>query len=223
MLFRRFAGAVALLSSIAACGGNALQPADGGDAPPERPPAYRGDAPAERPPLAAPSMHRPVAVVCPTDRPAATCMHVTPGAAPVNGGNCTNDGDCTSGHNGRCDTTEPFEGDCSTCSYDECFADVDCAGRAPCDCRAGPVTGANVCAAGNCRVDADCGAGGYCSPSTARCAGSSDPASVGYFCRTPADTCVEDADCASTTQSQQCRFDATAGHWRCIDSPTCPA
>ncbi|HTA20155.1 MAG TPA: hypothetical protein VK989_12740 [Polyangia bacterium] len=168
-------------------------------------------------------MHRPVAVACPTDRPAATCMHLALGGVPLNGGDCTNDGDCVSGPNGRCDPSSTNDGACDRCSYDQCFTDTDCAGRGLCDCRTGPYTGANVCTSGNCRVDADCGVGGYCSPSTSRCPGSPDPASIGYFCRTSKDTCVEDADCTSTTESQQCRFDAAAGHWRCIDFPACPA
>jgi hypothetical protein len=229
MLLRRFARWVALLPSLAACSGNALEPADGGRSTTEGSPrvvADGGDAPADAPPpppLEMPTMHRPVAMACPTDRSEPMCMHVAPGAMPVNGGNCTNDGDCTNGQNGRCDTTEPFEGICSTCSYDECFADADCAGRGLCDCRAGSVTGANVCTPGNCRVDADCGSGGYCSPSTSRCPYAGvETASVGYFCRTSKDTCVEDQDCTSTNESQQCRYDAAAAHWRCIDFPPCP-
>jgi hypothetical protein len=232
MLLRGVVRWAVLLPAIAACSGTALKLLDGGHSPTDGPllqptdggPADGGSSSVDGPPLKAPMVHRAVATPCPTDRPAATCMHVAPGAAPVNGGNCVQDGDCTSGQNGRCDVTELFEGICNACSYDACFADSDCAGGGPCDCRAGLVTGANVCSAGNCRVDADCGPGGYCSPSLSRCPyAGAETASIGYFCRTSKDTCVEDADCDTTNESQQCRYDASAAHWRCIPFPGCPA
>jgi hypothetical protein len=212
MLIGRLVRWAVLLPCLVACSGSALKPADDGHAPTD------GSL------LAMPMVHRSAATPCPTERPTPMCMHVAPGAAPVNGGNCVQDGDCTSGQNGRCGPSSPNDGNCDTCSYDECFADSDCSGRGPCDCRAGDVTGANVCKAGNCRVDADCGPRGYCSPSISRCPYPDvETASVGYFCRTSKDTCVDDKDCDLPNSSQECRYDAAAGHWRCIDFPPCPA
>ena len=171
----------------------------------------------------APTQHRPVAMPCVTDRSAPQCNHVAAGAPPANGGNCTQDADCKSGQNGRCAPSSPNDSLCDACSYDECFADADCSGAGPCDCRSSAVAGANVCSAGNCRVDADCGSGGYCSPSRPRCGYPGvETATIGYFCRTSKDTCVEDDDCKKPNVSQQCRYDGAAGLWRCIDNPGCP-
>jgi hypothetical protein len=172
----------------------------------------------------APTQHRPVATPCPTDRSAPTCEHVAVGSPLPPGGNCTQDADCKSGQNGRCVSSSPNLGSCDVCSYDECFADGDCSGGGPCDCRSSFATAAaNVCSAGNCRVDADCGPGGYCSPSLSRCDYPGvETATTGYFCRTSKDTCIEDDDCKKPTVSQQCRYDGAAGLWRCIDYPGCP-
>jgi len=171
-----------------------------------------------------PISHRAAATPCPAVRPVATCA-TNPSGLPLNGGNCAVDSDCSLGQNGRCVAESPNAGYCSVCSYDACFADTDCVAGGPCDCRA-TFGGANVCAGGNCRVDADCGPGGYCSASLAACPGYPTPRTwdVGYYCRTPNDTCVEDADCATPTSGpRRCRFDATAASWRCFDFPGCPA
>jgi hypothetical protein len=143
------------------------------------------------------------------------------------------DSDCTQGQNGRCFGSPAFA--CyAHCSYDECFADSDCAAGTPCLCRGdATAAAANVCVpGGNCRVDADCGAGGYCSRSqpdaciTCYFPGTCDPdAGTGpaacpaghacgsaYFCHTPMDTCTDDADCAAPAS---CSYDLGAGHWAC--------
>ncbi|HKU40744.1 MAG TPA: hypothetical protein VJR89_21435, partial [Polyangiales bacterium] len=52
----------------------------------------------------------------------------------------------------------------------------------------------NRCLAGNCRVDADCGQSGYCSPSFGSC-GSLDGV-VAYYCHTCQDECIDDEDCS---------------------------
>ena len=63
----------------------------------------------------------------------------------------------------------------------------------------------------NCRVDADCGAGGYCSPSE-----SSDTfcfsEDSAYFCHTSSDECIDDSDCG---QDGSCNYDPSAKHWKC--------
>jgi hypothetical protein len=170
-----------------------------------------------------PTLHRPIATVCPSDRPAPMCQQVPASSPPLNFGNCTRDTDCNSGQNGRCGSSAPNDAACDVCSYDECFADIDCSGGGPCDCRSGRVAAANVCSAGNCRVDADCGGGGYCSPSRPRCLYPGvETATVGWFCRTAKDTCLEDADCKKPNTEQECRYDGAAGFWRCFDYPGCP-
>jgi hypothetical protein len=130
---------------------------------------------------------------------------------------CTLDSQCTKGSNGRC---FPFEGQVGPggCSYDECSTDSDCPANTPCVCRSGPTdNAANVCApGGNCAVDSDCGAGGYCSPSVADCYAQNP-----YFCHTALDTCVNDADCPPVDgsvpnfASAVCAYDSQAQHWAC--------
>ncbi len=161
---------------------------------------------------------------------------------------CTADSDCTSGTNGRC--VQSLGPACGyACSYDECASDSDCVGNAPCLCRSSNSdTSANTCAtASNCRVDADCGRFGFCSPSLlgpcgciseAFCDASSAgacsetgpdgvtrsvPCSCsgkcgnGYFCHTPKDSCLDDADCPRGA----CIFDLTSQAWMCA-SVLCP-
>lgn len=117
----------------------------------------------------APVEHRAAGTVCPPQRAMGisdigpACSQGSELASLVH---CTQDSDCTSGANGRC---LQFPGPACNygCSYDECSADSDCTGNAPCVCRSSSAdTAANTCESGsNCRVDADCGPGGFCSPS----------------------------------------------------------
>ena len=115
-------------------------------------------------------------------------------------GECSRDADCVNsalGENGRCLQLGPLPG--YTCSYDTCFADSTCAKDSVCQCR-NPATGAygNYCTAhSNCRIDADCGSNGYCSPSQSH---------------TPDDECLNDTDCAAGTH---CDFDVNEKHWVC--------
>jgi hypothetical protein len=75
----------------------------------------------------------------------------------------------------------------------------------------------NVCVPANCRVDADCGAGGSCSPT----ASTSGPfyGIVGYYCHTCSDACTNDDDCADAGVScfggPYCVRDPAVGHWVC--------
>jgi hypothetical protein len=159
------------------------------------------------------------------DRPSSACAAAT----TVDGGAiaaCTHDTDCSAGLNGRCDPTPRING--CECSYDQCFADADCKTTGgPCECRppaqaltspagGGPTaTPANVCKPGNCRIDDNCGAGGYCSPSQGPCGSYSGI--VGYFCHTPQDKCIDDADCKSQGGGD-CRFDQIGAAWVCQTS-----
>jgi len=135
---------------------------------------------------------------------------------------CKSDEDCVdAGTNGRCSL---YSTGCCTdteCSVDECFHDSDCPGITACDCRETAfhqeAKSANRCLPfGNCRVDADCGAG-YCSPSKAP--GCSNAAVVGLFCHRDEDECVDDEDCRGNASSV-CSFDPVVQHWKC-DFRTC--
>ncbi|HVR00933.1 MAG TPA: hypothetical protein VMT47_02275 [Polyangia bacterium] len=153
-----------------------------------------------------PQKHRAAAVACPTDRPAGLCT-----APNVDAGfGCAKDADCTAGTNGRCSSGGRLAG--CQCSYDTCSMDADCAQMGgPCECRStaqgivapATTTSVNVCKMGNCRVDHDCGAGGYCSPSLGSCGNYGGV--VGYYCHTTKDTCVDDSDCQVRGGAGDCR------------------
>jgi hypothetical protein len=167
--------------------------------------------------------------------PACTCVAPDAGGCPC--GACARDSQCTAGPNGRCADLGPDPS--LRCSYDECFGDSDCSGGAPCECRSsGDSREPNVCQPrSNCRVDADCGPGGYCSPSHVgslcscpseslcgdaggSCFAGSTPVPCkcgnscghGYFCHTASDTCVDDSDCGTYGS---CSYDTLARRWQC--------
>ena len=158
--------------------------------------------------MSAPKFHRATAEACTAARP--------PGIDGATGGDCTSDADCTEGDNGRCvqDINNP-----PFCSYDECQSDADCGGGSVCECRNPAVFDANVCVHGNCLTDADC-PGDYCSPSAVTlspfCSLDIPIGSVGYFCHSASDECVNDDDCDPGTGSfPGCLFDADKGHFAC--------
>jgi hypothetical protein len=67
----------------------------------------------------------------------------------------------------------------------------------------------NRCVPGDCRVDADCGSGGYCSPSLGACG-----AFEGYYCHSSADACVDERiDCPGSPA--RCQYDPAVGHFVC--------
>jgi hypothetical protein len=120
--------------------------------------------------------------------------------------------------NARCSNNVDQLG-CS-CWTDECSGDSACPAGNTCACRGSPyAAGPNTCVPGNCRVDADCGPGGWCSPSSmsSGCAGIS-----GYYCHTPNDQCVNDSDCRPLSTFPYCRYDRTVGYWSCQSSGVCP-
>ena len=126
---------------------------------------------------------------------------------------CTDDASCTKGINGRC-TLDTLNGWC-TCTFDQCQRDSDCklAAEPTCACHGAPYTiygAGNACVLGDCRIDSDCGAGGYCSP-----AGALDL--YGYYCHTPQDTCTNDDQCGgcSAPAVPRCVFATGDHHWKC--------
>jgi hypothetical protein len=214
---------------LAACGGKASSgtgeireppPGDGG--------ARKMDASSER----VPKKHRPRGIACPFARaPAPPNVGVCGQSSGPVPDTCTTNADCADGNNGRC-ARGRFG--CS-CSYDDCTEDAECGPSIPCECRASSDSFAtNDCeTASNCRVDADCGARGYCSPSLvgafcscvspAFCKSGSgtcspgpcacgDSCGHGYFCHTKADTCIDDEDCK---QGETCNFDLPTQSFVC--------
>ncbi len=78
---------------------------------------------------------------------------------------------------------------------------------------------ANVCMRqGNCRVDADCGADGFCSPSMGECGDYWGV--VGWFCRTAEDECVNDSGCNDNDiwGPHYCAYNPAVGRWMCSDA-----
>ena len=161
-------------------------------------------------PLPEPDSHRPEAVTCDRERPFYEIPVEASGwGAPMD---CTTHEECTDGENGRC-TGNSHDG--WRCTYDSCFEDADC-GSTVCACDGGWRSGSNTCLGGNCQVDADCGAGGWCSPSMSECGLYGGV--TGYWCHTPEDTCTDDSDCPGTGDfggPGYCMFSQTLGHWEC--------
>jgi hypothetical protein len=201
---RRSATACIALAAASACGGgtSSTPSSDGG-------PAADGGVGSEAAlPAPVPQQHRATSSQCTAPRPAGDPMSPSPA-----GSTCSSDRDCTKGTNGRC---YPQVGQLkNACSYDACASDADCGAGQVCDCRNGALYDANTCFHGNCRVDADCG-DEYCSPSLTELSTSciNVPAgSVGYFCHTRQDVCLNDSDCANN--GGYCAFSADALHWQC--------
>jgi hypothetical protein len=188
-----------------------------------------------------PAKHRAVGTPCPMERAAGMLPECPPGGIPgALAGDCMQDADCTKGATGRCypPAIGPQRGCQGLCSYDDCVDDSGCGPSTPCECRDSATSGvANQCQTGsNCRVDADCGAGGFCSPSvvnafcdcpdpmlcdsSTHCYADSvevpcacgDACGHGFFCHTPQDACLDDADCGS---DETCNFDRLTRRWTC--------
>jgi len=157
---------------------------------------------------------RPTSLPCVSQRaavhPTPADVSCTPPGACGDIFQCTQDSDCTQGQNGRCASTGPIAG--LACSYDECVNDDGCPKGSACQCRAqSGDQDANYCTSpGTCRVNADCGVGGFCSPSQY-----GQWCGTVYYCHTPADTCLNDSDCPSEGVYPGCNFDPAAQHWAC--------
>ena len=150
-----------------------------------------------------PAVHRSVASPCDTVR--ATLDPMAPAGDPSV--SCTTHEECTDGINGRCGGNAH---DGWYCTYDECFEDAEC-GEFVCACEGGFRADNNICLSqGNCRIDADCGDNGYCSPTLGSCGNYFG--AVGYFCHTPQDECTDDADCEAPSY---CAYNTIAGKWMC--------
>ncbi len=154
-----------------------------------------------------PERHRSTAETCDNERVTLPVNVPEPNPGPPFV-NCTAHSDCTDGANGRC-----LEGRGGwDCSYDGCFSDDDC--NFTCLCEGGFRGDYNIClSSGGCNVDADCGAGNYCSPTYGSCGNYAG--TVAYYCHTAEDECINDSDCGGG--SFYCAFDLVVGRWSCKD------
>lgn len=162
-------------------------------------------------PSRTPLVHRPSAVACPTTRGPGTCQ-----STPLGGGMCKADSECTTGRNPRCSGNAH---DGCNCYSDACVVDGDCDAGKLCDCRVAWREGGdppNRCLPGNCRVDADCGAKGFCSPSFGGCGAYEGV--TGWFCHTADDDCTNDDECQQLDGGfgpPYCGYRPEIGHWTC--------
>ena len=174
-----------------------------------------GSAPPGSPPL----QHRAAAVTCSHDRsPGYNAPPPPPGSPdaglPASYG-CSSDAQCTDatkGSNGRCTQSRITD-----CTYDGCFADADCGGSVcQCGVAGGTQRAGHSCVKGNCRVDAECGTGGYCSPTFDFGCGSFSGI-VGYYCHSAKDGCRNDSDCSGSGPKGQgdgyCAYNPTVAQW----------
>jgi hypothetical protein len=164
--------------------------------------ASGGDSAADASPVVdgarVPANHRAVAEPCPTDTPKGDCS------------SCI--GPCTDGKNGRC-----MQGaHTCACRYDACVVAADCGPGKSCSCRTRVLDarGTNLCIDGNCDVDADCDPSGYCSPTFDTTCGRLDGV-IGWYCHTPKDTCIDDADCNAGGKIGYCAYVKAKAHWEC--------
>jgi hypothetical protein len=162
-----------------------------------------------------PKVHRAAAMMCDNTRPPG----ITDAGAPMDSGlpdsgipgQCNQDSDCTQGNNGRCS----FNRIGKVCTYDTCTTDAECANGGVCMCREGASSGTNHCVGGvgGCRVDADCGPNGACSPSFGSCGNYGG--TEGYYCHTSSDTCVDDSECTEGGTMGYCMFETKMKKWQC--------
>lgn len=202
---------VATLAALAACGGSVSSPSSGFSDDATKPDTCSGSTSGGPcPPNGrVPKNHRATATPCDGTRPTTEPVGIPDGGASGYVACRTNE-ECTQGVNGRCSGNGH---DGWHCTYDECTTDGDCKGGKVCQCGGGFRADNDVCLESGCRVDADCGPNGYCSPSLGDCGNYSGVA--GWFCHSAADECVDDADCASKGENASCRYEPSVGYWRC--------
>jgi hypothetical protein len=161
-----------------------------------------------------PVNHRPSDAQCSTSAAPGGCAGPFPD--PDDAG-CASDNHCTeAGTNGRCINQGGGPAAPCFCTFDKCLVDTDCPNGQTCACHGAPYTDGhgNTCVPGNCRVDADCGAEGYCSPSSLTACGNS---LAGYYCHTAADLCIDDSDCSG----EGCVYSTTNSRWECGGALVC--
>jgi len=177
-----------------------------------------------------PLNHRPSDAQCSTAAAPGNCTAPLPiGVQGGSSGGCAIDNDCTGGTNGRCITpgggVRLASDPACVCTYDACMRDTDCPSGQTCACRGCPYIQyeGNTCVSGNCRVDADCGAGGYCSPSPVSGGWCGNDLLAGYYCHTARDLCIDDSDCTTKTVPglPVCAYSTTDTRWECFSVDVC--
>ena len=117
-----------------------------------------------------------------------------------------------SGHRAAAQACNPTPADAM--SADECLTDDDCPSGGVCVCSSpignSAIVNRNYCARGNCRVDGDCGVDGYCLASLGFCGVD------GFFCHTPADTCVDAAKDCGPPCAGGCHYFQDKGAFACL-------
>ncbi len=218
-MLRRLAAHLALLGSFSVSACSATLSSSTPDSSPDGGPTEQADSGLCNGGTRVPQVHRAQASACSSARGSGDQF------TPRSGDECTSDATCTTGSNGRC----LFLAGNGHCSYDACTSDTDCTGGAVCDCRpSGTSNRPNICLGGDCRVDTDCGATGYCSRSEIPGAipvwegngapGFSTVFSTGYFCHTANDCCIDKVDCAPNgTHYDYCLF--AKDRWMCGGGP----
>jgi len=126
-------------------------------------------------------VHRPTAEECTSKLPRPTLM-----TTPTPQDQCRSDADCTMRPHGFCTQGGDFAAPSLYCAYG-CIKDSECPVTHVCIC-GDPV---GQCVQGNCKSDADCGAGFGCQRYDVS-GGCGVPA---LACQTATDTCASSADC----------------------------
>jgi hypothetical protein len=139
------------------------------------------------------------------------------------GSTCLDDWDAPRGGSG-CVIREPTNhrpADCvppDTGAGGACLVDANCADGPQgkpgtvCNC----ATSSCTVQPGSCRVDADCGAGGFCSPTWTS---GEDVEVVAYECHTCEDQCIDDTDCTGMYPGGYCIYNQCVGYWTCSPPP----
>jgi hypothetical protein len=177
------------------------------DEPAKKPPKKADHPP---PPVTArtPEKHRESGTPCPRE---ATRETHGPRMRTPDGPPCTANADCKEQKNGRCSAS-------GFCSYDSCYADADCGKGGVCVCTEEGKRG-YACVMGNCSVDGDCKGergNGYCSPTYGLSCGPFT-GTIGWYCHTKDDDCVDDGDCAKPGKGARgyCAWSPEASKWVC--------
>jgi hypothetical protein len=123
-----------------------------------------------------------------------------------------------------CTSNAGADAGCNVAPHDQCLTDSNCGASSVCACQspiaAGqacpggvPLVAGNVCIPANCRVDSDCTPCGVCQ------AQYSCGVITGYYCQTPADTCVPEGPAVSF-DGNGCVF--MSGRWVSTTPAPCP-
>lgn len=153
-----------------------------------------------------PEKHRAAGEPCARETKSTTFgpKAITPPGPP-----CKANADCKEEKNGRCSAG-------GTCTYDSCYVDGDCRvdGKGGvCVCSEEGKRGYS-CLHGDCSVDSDCGKNGFCSPTYGMSCGPFT-GTIGWYCHTAKDKCVDDGDCVKGGDHGYCAFNNELGIWTC--------